>query len=219
MRRSDLKDLLLLPRERPSISETRASVSFCSSDSARCSSSDPTSPSAFSSRRSCITSRRTLRTEIAALLGDAVHDLHEVLAPLLGQLRYLGPDRLPSLRRASSPTSDSRIAFSIALIDRLVVRRDGEQARLGGRDLASCFSGVRRRSSPPARGRAGAGDARPVRTVENSPRVASTDFVIVPSASSRSPSISAVAHVVTSVPTRSPHTIRSIFRSSSMLKT
>ena len=60
-----------------------------------------------------------------------------------------------------------------------------------------------------------AGLARPVRTEANSWRVASTDFVhALPRVLEQ-----VVDHVVTTVPTRSPETIRSMLRSSSMLKT
>ena len=62
------------------------------------------------------------------------------------------------------------------------------------------------------------GDARPVRTVENSVRVASTDFCMRSPASTQQ-FVNQFAHVDTTVPTRSPHTIRSMLRSSSTLKT
>ena len=50
------------------------------------------------------------------LLGDPVHDLHQLLAALLGELGIDSRITWPSFDGVS-PTSDSRIAFSIALIE------------------------------------------------------------------------------------------------------
>ena len=59
-----------------------------------------------------------------------------------------------------------------------------------------------------------------MRTVANSLRVASTDLAIrSPASSMYSLRMSSSPPVATTVPTRSPHTIRSMLRSSSMLKT
>ena len=50
-----------------------------------------------------------------ALLREPVHDLDQLLAPLLGQLGDREPDQV-AVVEGVSPRSDSRIAFSICLI-------------------------------------------------------------------------------------------------------
>src|SRR4051812_1232776 len=70
----------------------------------------------------------------AALLGDAVHDLHELLATLLGELGDREPDDLAVVRRR-----EPHVGLEDRLLDRLdrvlVVGRDREQSRLAGGDL------------------------------------------------------------------------------------
>ena len=98
------------------MSPTCESVSFWSSDSARRSSSSPTSPSLFSSRRSCITSRRTLRT---ATLPCSAMPCTTFTSSLRRSSVSSGIESRitwPSFEGVR-PTSDSRIAFSIALIE------------------------------------------------------------------------------------------------------
>src|SRR5215210_4624339 len=105
-----------LPASSLSISPTRASVSFCSSDSARCSSSDPTSPSLFRPRRSCWTSRRMLRTATrpcSAMLCTIFTRSRRRSSVSSGMESLI---TLPSLFGVN-PMSDSRIAFSICLIE------------------------------------------------------------------------------------------------------
>src|SRR5271166_33568 len=101
-----------------SSSPMRASVSFCSSTSARCSSSDEASPSAFSSRSCCIVSRRTLRIATrpsSARLRTTLTSSRRRSSVSSGIARRT---TLPSLE-GFRPTSDSLIAFSIALIEAL----------------------------------------------------------------------------------------------------
>src|SRR5215207_8835080 len=105
-----------LPASALSMSPTCESVSFWSSLSARRSSSSPTSPSLFSSRRSCITSRRTLRT---ATRPCSAIPWTTFTSSLRRSSVSSGIERRitwPSFEGVS-PTSDSRIAFSIALIE------------------------------------------------------------------------------------------------------
>src|SRR5215210_5044633 len=130
-----------LPASAVSMSPTWESVSFWSSDSARCSSSEPTSPSLFSSRRSCITSRRTFRTATlpcsAMLWTIFTSSLRRSSVSSGIESRITWPS-FDGVR----PTSDSRIAFSIALIEFLsygvIVRRRASLAEI----CESCLSGV-----------------------------------------------------------------------------
>jgi hypothetical protein len=91
-------------------------VSFCSASSARCSSSAPASPGVAQLAQVVHRVAADVAQRDLALLGEAAHDLDEVLAALLGQLGIVRRIIWPSLDGVR-PTSDSMIARSIALIE------------------------------------------------------------------------------------------------------
>src|SRR4029079_2646415 len=102
----------------PSSSRTFSSVSFCSASSARCSSSAPASPASRSSRRSCITSRRMLRSATRPSSAIPRTTLTSCLRRSSVSSGICSRISWPSLDGVR-PTSDSRIARSIALIELL----------------------------------------------------------------------------------------------------
>src|SRR4051794_8059724 len=149
-----------------------------------------------------------------ALLGEPAHDLDELLAPLLGQLREDEPDERAVVVRREAEVGLHDRAFD--RLDRaLVVRLDGQHPRLGGRDrgelLERGLAAVVIDGDAVQERRAGPAGAHGLKLqpgglhglVHMLARVLE-EFV---------------DHVVTSVPTRSPETIRLMFESSAMLNT
>src|SRR3954451_11188367 len=118
-----------------------ASVSFCSSASARRSSSSPASPPSRSSRRSCMTSRRTLRilTRPSSAMWRTTLTISRrrssVSAGIASRIM------LPSLD-GLRPRSESRIDFSMFLIEDLSKGWTVSICASGAWMVASCLSGV-----------------------------------------------------------------------------
>ena len=84
-------------------------------------------------------SRLTLR--IATFLRDATHDLHEVLAPLLGESRDRQPHELAVVRRRQAEVG--LLDGALDVLDRAWIERlDDEQPRLGAEIDARLLSGV-----------------------------------------------------------------------------
>ena len=90
-----------------------------------------------------------------ALLGKLVHDLHELLAALLGQLRDREPDQVPVVGGR-----EAEVGLQDRLLDRLdrglVIGRDRQQP---------CLAGVHRRDLVERRVRAVVVDVHPVEQV------------------------------------------------------
>ena len=128
---------------RSSIFATCSSVSFCTRPSAARSSSSPTSP--FSHELLEVLDRvaADVPDRDAALLGHVPHELDELLAPLLGELRDRQADELAVVRRRQA---------EIGLLDRLldlldrrrVERLDRQHARLGRVDRREVLERRRR---------------------------------------------------------------------------
>src|SRR3954470_339114 len=155
----------------------------------------------------------------AALLGDPPHDLHEVLAALLRQFRDRQPHDLAVVRRRQ-PHVRLHDRLLDALDRRLVVRRDREQACLARRDVGELLEWRRGpvvvdlNAVEQRRRRASRAHARELVT-NRLDRLLHPVGAVLDQLFEQS-----LAHVVeTTVPTRSPHTIRSMLRSSSMLNT
>src|SRR6185312_1962375 len=125
----------------PSSSPTLPSVSFCSSTSARCSSSEDASPSLFSSRRCCIVSRRTLRIATRPSSARLRTTLTRSLRRSSVSSGTTSRTTLPSFDGVR-PTSDSLIAFSIALIDDLSYGWTVSRRASGAEIVESWFNGV-----------------------------------------------------------------------------
>ena len=154
-----------------------------------------------------------------ALLRDVADDLDELAAALLVELGHAEADELAVVVRRQAD-----VGLHDRLLDRLdrarVVGLHGEQARLGRVDRRELLERRRRAvvvdDDAVEQRRAGAAGPHRAELV-----VASTGRTS-PCAPWRPPGArlsSRSCQVLTSVPTRSPHTIRSMLRSSSMLKT
>src|SRR4051794_21189245 len=154
----------------------------------------------------------------ATVLGDAADDSHHVLAPLLGELRDLQPDH-----RAVVRGRQAEVGLHDRLLDRLdrrlVVGRHRQQARLGCRDVRQLLE----RGRGPVVVDVDAIEQRrrsAARAHRAELRLRGVDGLGHPALGVLEKFVDQfAAHVETSVPTRSPETIRWIFASSSMLKT
>src|SRR3954451_20896774 len=149
-----------------------------------------------------------------ALLGEAPHDLDELPAPFLGQLRDLqADDRAVVVRRQAEVGLHDR---PLDRLDRaLVVRLDGDQPRLGRVD---------RRHLAQRRLRAVVVDADAVQQRRAGPPGAHGLELLARRVHGLVHVLARVLkefvdHVVTSVPTRSPEIIRLMLESSAMSKT
>src|SRR5690242_15646009 len=157
-----------------------------------------------------------------ALLGHVPHLADEVLAPLLGELRDREPDQLAVVRRREAEVGLEDAALDV-LHDALVERRDREHARLGDADRGQLVD----RHLGAVGGHLDAveqGRRRPPRPHGHELVPGALDALVHPAGGILQ---HVIDHVATSagmraamiVPTRSPRTTRSMFDSSSRLKT
>ena len=129
--------------KRSSIDFVCSSVIFCTCCSARRSSSSPTSPV----HDELLEVLHDVAPDVAdrdlAVLGDASHDLHEVLAPLLGQRRDREPHDLAVVGRRQAEIGLLHGALDV--LDRAGVERlHDEQTRLRRRDRREALERRRR---------------------------------------------------------------------------
>src|SRR4029079_19249346 len=157
-----------------------------------------------------------------ALLGHVPHMADEVLAPLLGQLRDREPDQLAVVRRREAEVGIEDRAIDV-LHDALVERRDREHARLRDADRGQLvdrhLGAVCRHLYAVEQGGRG-----PARAHGRELVAGALDALVHPAGGILQ---HVIDHAVTSagmraamiVPIRSPRTTRSMFDSSSRLKT
>ena len=135
----------------------------------------PVSPFLSSSLRWCRASRRTLRTATLPSSARCRDLLDQLLAALLGQRRDRQPHDLAVV--AGRQPEVGLLDRALDVLHRgLVVRRDRQQAGLGDADRRQLVERRLRAVVVTWRRSSSAVDARPVRTVVNSCRVASTDL-------------------------------------------
>src|SRR3954463_5851654 len=154
----------------------------------------------------------------ASVLGDPAYDAHQVLAPLLGQLRDRQADHVAVVTRRQP-----EVVLHDRLLDRLdralVVGRPREHPRLGRRDVRQLLQRRLRAVVVDAyaveqRRRRATGAHGPELRLRGVDRLGHPALRVVEELVDQL----AFAHVETRVPTRSPETIRWILASSSMLK-